>query len=60
MAKQTTKLKTHAATLFTFLPRVDQKEHTDNISQCNKLFWCPLQLGALSDRLTLPPVIRPC
>jgi len=59
MAKKTTKLQTNTATLFTLLPRVVQKEHTDNISQCSKLVWCPLQLGALSERQTRPPVIRP-
>jgi hypothetical protein len=60
MTKKTTKLQANTATLLTLLPRVDQKEHIDNISQDTKLVWCPLQLGVLSDRQTRPPVIRSC
>jgi len=60
MAKKTTKLQTHTATLFTLLPRMVQKNVLTTFRNVANWFWCPLQLGALSDRQTRPPVIRPC
>jgi hypothetical protein len=41
MAKKTTKLQTHIATLLTLLPHVVQKEHTDNISNVQNWFGAP-------------------